>query len=125
MSVSFSLPHPVAASGFIICSGLCACTEMLGMCVPYVCFGSKVRPIIFGASPWVVQCCLFKVHIALILCRIWREQSFLSGPSVRLFCFVQAKKVYVVWLYVFLGCTRACVCRCDGDVICVGRELNR
>ena len=30
-----------------------------------------------------------------------------------------------VWLYVFLGCTHACVCRCDGDVICVGHDLNR
>ena len=29
MSVSFCLPHPVVVSGFIICSGLCACTEML------------------------------------------------------------------------------------------------
>ena len=29
MSVSFCLPHPVAASVFIICSSLCACTEML------------------------------------------------------------------------------------------------
>ena len=29
MSVSFCLPHPVAVSTFIICSGLCACTEML------------------------------------------------------------------------------------------------
>ena len=29
MSVSFCLPHPVAVSVFIICSGLCACTEML------------------------------------------------------------------------------------------------
>ena len=29
MSVSFCLPHPVSASAFIICSGLCACTEML------------------------------------------------------------------------------------------------
>ena len=29
-----------------------------------------------------------------------------------------------VWLYVFLGCTRACVCRCDGDVICVDHDLN-
>ena len=28
-----------------------------------------------------------------------------------------------VWLYVFLGCTRACVCRCDGDVICVDNDL--
>ena len=29
MSVSFCLPHHVAVSAFIICSGLCACTEML------------------------------------------------------------------------------------------------
>ena len=29
ISVSFCLPHPVAVSVFIICSGLCACTEML------------------------------------------------------------------------------------------------
>ena len=29
MSISFCLPHPVAVSDFIICSGLCACTEML------------------------------------------------------------------------------------------------
>ena len=27
MSVSFYLPHPVALSAFIICSGLCACTD--------------------------------------------------------------------------------------------------
>ena len=29
MSVSFCLPHPVAVTDFIICSGLCACTVML------------------------------------------------------------------------------------------------
>ena len=29
MSVSFCLPHPVAASDFMICRGLCACTDML------------------------------------------------------------------------------------------------
>ena len=29
MSVSFCLPHPVDVSAFIICSDLCACTEML------------------------------------------------------------------------------------------------
>ena len=28
-TVSFCLSHPVAVSTFIICSGLCACTEML------------------------------------------------------------------------------------------------
>ena len=31
-----------------ICRGLCACTEMLWMCVLYVSFGSKVRPRTFG-----------------------------------------------------------------------------
>ena len=29
MSVFFCLPHPLAVSAFIICRGLCACTEML------------------------------------------------------------------------------------------------
>ena len=33
---------------FMICRGLCACTEMLWMCVLYVSFGSKVRPRTFG-----------------------------------------------------------------------------
>ena len=39
MSVSFCLSHPVAVSVFVICRGLCACTEMLWMCVLYVSFG--------------------------------------------------------------------------------------
>ena len=29
ISFSFCLPHPVAVSAFIICIGLCDCTEML------------------------------------------------------------------------------------------------
>ena len=48
MSVSFWVPHPVAVSAFMICGGLCACTEMLWMCVLYVSFGSNVRPRTFG-----------------------------------------------------------------------------
>ena len=32
----------------MICRGLCACTEMLWMCVLYVCFGSKVKSRTFG-----------------------------------------------------------------------------
>ena len=32
----------------MICRGLCACTEMLWVCVLYVSLGSKVRPITFG-----------------------------------------------------------------------------
>ena len=30
-----------------------------------------------------------------------------------------------VWLYVFHGCTRACVCGWDGDVVYVRHDLNR
>ena len=33
MSISFCLSHPITISVFIICRGLCACTEMLWMCV--------------------------------------------------------------------------------------------
>ena len=47
MSVSFCLPHHVAVSAFMICRGLCACTEMLWIGVLYVSFGSNV-----------VLCCL-------------------------------------------------------------------
>ena len=53
----------------MISRGLCACTEMLWMCVLYVSFGSKVRPRTFGALPWVV------LQIARIFCRVWCEQS--------------------------------------------------
>ena len=38
MGVSIRLPHPVAVSTFINCRGLCACTEMLRMCVLYLSF---------------------------------------------------------------------------------------
>ena len=35
----------------------------------------------------------FKVQITRIFCRVWSEQSasYLSGFSVRMFCFVQEK----------------------------------
>ena len=48
MGVSFCLPHPVAVNTFMTCRGLCACSEMLWMCVMYVSFGFKVRPRTFG-----------------------------------------------------------------------------
>ena len=48
MGASFCLPHPVAVSVFMICRGLCACAEMLLMCVLYVSFGSTVTSRTFG-----------------------------------------------------------------------------
>ena len=62
MSVSFSLPHPVVVSAFIICRGLCACA---------VCqFGSKgkTRLLVYSAGSGV------------------NRVQVLSGFSVRLLC---------------------------------------
>ena len=82
MSVSFCLPHDVALNVFIICRGLCACTEML----VNVCLGSKVRPRTFG--------CVAMCSAVLFM------QVVLSGFSVRLVCFVQVSMVvYMFWLY--------------------------
>ena len=67
MSVSFCLSHPVAVNAFIICGGLCACTEMLLMCVLYASFGYKVRPKTFGQLPWVGQYVQYIYYIKLRL----------------------------------------------------------
>ena len=72
----------------MICRGLCACTEMLWMCVS---FGSKVRPRTFGC---VAMACalLFIVRSRLLVYSagsgVNRVQVVLSGFSKRLFCFV-------------------------------------
>ena len=89
------------------------------MCVLYVSFGSQVRPRTFGCVA-MGSAVLFILRSRLLLYSagsgVNRVQVVLSGFSVRLFCFVQAK---TLCMFVFLGCTRACVCRCYGDVICV------
>ena len=91
----------------MICRGLCACTEMLWMCVLYVSFGSKVRPITFGCVV-IGSAMLFIFRSRFLLYSassgVNRVQVFLSGFSVRLFCFVQAKVyvgivVCIYWLY--------------------------
>ena len=93
MSVSFCLPHPVAVSDFMICRGLCAYTEKLWMCVLYLSFGSKVRPITFRC---VAMGCalLFIIRSTLLVYSagsgVNRVQVVLSGFSIKLFCFVQA-----------------------------------
>ena len=94
MSVTLCLPHLVAVSDFIICSGLCACTEMLCVCVLYVTVGSKVRPRTFGCVA-ICSTVLFILRSRLLLYSgrsgVNRVQFILSGFSVRLFCFVQTK----------------------------------
>ena len=107
-------------SAFIISSGVCTCTDMVLMCVLYASFGSQVRPRIFGCVA-MGSAVLFILRSRLLLYSAGfgmnRVQVVLSGFSVRLLCFVQEK------LYVFLGCTRACVCRCDA--ICIYHDKNR
>ena len=94
MSVSFCLPYPVAVSAFMICRSLCACTEMLWMCVQYVSFGSKVRPRTFGCVA-MGSALLFIVRSRLFVYSagsgVNRVQVVLSGFSKRVFYFVQAK----------------------------------
>ena len=97
MSVSFCILHPVAVSAFMICRGVCACTEMLWMCVLYVHFGSKVRPRTFVCIA-MGSALLFIVRSRFLVYSVGsganRVQVVLSGFSKRLFCFVQAKTFY-------------------------------
>ena len=93
MRVSFSLPHPVAVSAFMICRGLCACTKMLWMCVLYVSFVSKARPRTFGCvAMGSALLCIFRDRLLVYSAGsgVNRVQVVLSGFNVRLFCFVQA-----------------------------------
>ena len=68
--------------------------------------------------------CIFRsrLHVYFAGSGVNRVQVVLSGFSMRLFCFFPGKNFLYVWLYIFLNCTRAC--GCDGDVICVGHDLN-
>ena len=88
MSGSFCLPHPVAVTDCMIRRGLC--TEMLWMCVLYVSFGSKVRPISFGCVT-MGSALLFVVRSRLLVYSagsgVNRVQVVLSGFSMILFCF--------------------------------------
>ena len=66
MCVSFCLPHPVAASAFMICRGLCACTETVWMCVLYVSFESKVRHRTFGCvAVGSALLCIFRYRLVV------------------------------------------------------------
>ena len=64
------------------------------MCVLYVSFGSKVRPRTFGCVA-MGSGLLFIVRSRLLVhstgSGVNRVQVVLSGFSIRLFCFVQAK----------------------------------
>ena len=81
----------------------------------YVRFRSKVRPRTFGCVSMSSEV-LFSLRSRFLLgsagSGVNRVQVVLSGFSVRLFCFVPGK-LYVGLVVCILGCTHACVCRCD------------
>ena len=75
----------------MICRGLCACTEMLWMCVLYVSFGSNVRPRTFGCVVMgSAVLCIYRSRLLVYSAGsgVNRVQVVLSGFSMRLFCFV-------------------------------------
>ena len=96
------------------------------MCVLYVSFGSKVRPRTFGYVA-MRSAVLFIFRSRLLLYStgsgVNRVQVVLFGFSVILVCFVQAKTLCTYGCMYFLDAL-VFVCRCDGDVICVGHDLN-
>ena len=96
------------------------------MCVLYASFGSKVRPRTFGCVA-MDSAVLFMLWSRLLFYSVGfgvnRVQVVLSGFSVRLFCFVQAKTL-CMWGCMYFLAALVLVCRCDGDVICVCHDMN-
>ena len=96
----------------MICRGLCACTEMVWMCVLYVSFGSKERPITFGcvAMGSALLCNLSRLLVYSAGSNVNRVQVVLSGFSKRLFCFVHAKTLCRYgYKYLLAALVRVCM----------------
>ena len=78
----------------MIYRGLCACTEMLWICVLYLSFGSKVKPRTFGCVVMdSALLCMFRCRFLVYSAGsgVNRVQVVLSGFSMRLFCYFRAK----------------------------------
>ena len=76
------------------------------MCVLYVSFGFKVRPRIFGFVGMGSEVCFF--HFAGS--GVNRVQVILSGFSVKLLCFVQAKCLIILYNVVCISWLYLCLC---------------
>ena len=102
--------YPILLTAFMICRSLCACAEMLWMCVLYVSFGFKVRPRTFGCVAMGSALLFIVISILLVYSAgsgVNIVQVVLSGFSKGLFCFVQAKLyvgmvVCISWLHSYL-----------------------
>ena len=92
-----------------MCSGLCGC-EMMWMCVLYVSFGSMMRPRSYECVA-IGSALLFNWRSRLLLYSAGSGVNsvpvVLSGFSVRLFCFVQAK---TLCMYSYISWLLSCLC---------------
>ena len=74
------------------------------MCVLYVRFGSRVRPRTYGCAA-IDSIVLFILRSRLLIYTggsgVNRVQVVLSGFSVRMLCFVQAKLYGAIVVYIF------------------------
>ena len=89
----------------MIYRGLCTCTEMLWMCVLYVSFGFKVRPRTFGCvAMGSAFLCILRSRLLVYYAGsgVNSVQVVLSGFSMRLFCFVNAKTLCMYGCIYFL-----------------------
>ena len=97
-------------------------------CVLHVIFGSIVRPRTFGCVVMGSAVLNKSLRSRLLLYSagsgVNRVIVVLPGLSVRVFCFVQAKTLCRYSCMYFLAALMF-VCRCDGDIICIGHDLNR
>ena len=111
MSVSFCLPHPVAVNYFIMCCGLCACTEMLGMCVLYVSFGSKVRPRTFGCVAMrSAVLFIFRSRLLLYSAGSGVNRGRVVCLDLVLDCFVLSRQQLYVGMVVCISWLHSCLC---------------
>ena len=90
-------------------------------------FWSNVRPRTFGCvAMGSAMLCILRTRLLVYSAGsgVNRVKVVLSGFCVRLFCFAQAKSL-CRYGCIYLLAALVLVCGRDGDVICVGHDLNR
>ena len=114
-----------SGDGCVLASTLCKYDLRKGDL--FVLSWARVRRVRRGSISSELLVCGGGVRSILLLPLVARCLETIDVCIWRMFVFMSV--VVTVWgsvgMYVFLGCTRTCVCGCDCDVICIGHDLNR